>query len=79
MSRGCRGHGAVIATGTKVIVSYDLADDSVWGLGIGCSGAVDIRIERLEDDNVTRAWMAVALSAASARVEVFAPRPSSAA
>ena len=49
----------VIATGTPVIVSYDLADDSVWGLGIGCSGAVDIRIERLEDDAVTRAWMAV--------------------
>ena len=33
----------VIATGEPVIVSYDLADDSVWGLGIGCSGAVDIR------------------------------------
>ena len=47
----------VIATGAPVIVSYDLADDSVWGLGIGCSGAVDIRIERLEDDAVTRAWM----------------------
>ena len=26
----------VIATGEPVIVSYDLADDSVWGLGIGC-------------------------------------------
>ena len=49
----------VIATGTPVIVSYDLADDSVWGLGIGCSGAVDIRIERLDDDAVTRAWMAI--------------------
>ena len=40
----------VIATGEPVIVSYDLADDSVWGLGIGCSGAVDIRIERIDDD-----------------------------
>ena len=49
----------VIATGAPVIVSYDLADDSVWGLGIGCSGAVDIRIERLEDDAVTRAWMTI--------------------
>lgn len=49
----------VIATGAPVVVSYDLADDSLWGLGIGCSGAVDIRIERLEDDAVTRAWLAI--------------------
>ena len=47
----------VIATGEPVIVSYDLADDSVWGLGIGCSGAVDIRIERLEDDAITPQWL----------------------
>jgi xanthine dehydrogenase accessory factor len=47
----------VIDTGEPVIVSYDLADDSVWGLGIGCSGAVDIRIERLEDDAITREWL----------------------
>ncbi len=50
----------VIATGEPVIVSYDLADDSIWGLGIGCSGAVDIRIERLEDDAITREWLAIA-------------------
>jgi xanthine/CO dehydrogenase XdhC/CoxF family maturation factor len=49
----------VIATGEPVVVSYDLADDSVWGLGIGCSGAVDIRIERLEDDAITREWLAI--------------------
>ena len=49
----------VIATGAPVIVSYDLADDSIWGLGIGCSGAVDIRIERLDDDAVTGAWMTI--------------------
>src|SRR5262245_55910671 len=47
----------VIATGVPAIVSYDLADDSIWGLGIGCSGAVDIRIERIEDDSATRAWL----------------------
>ena len=47
----------VIATGEPVIVSYDLADDSIWGLGIGCSGAVDIRIERLDDDAITREWL----------------------
>ena len=49
----------VIATGEPVIVSYDLADESIWGLGIGCSGAVDIRIERLEDDAITRAWLTI--------------------
>jgi xanthine dehydrogenase accessory factor len=49
----------VIATGEPAIVSYDLADDSIWSLNIGCSGAVDIRIERIDDDNeVTRAWLA---------------------
>lgn len=46
----------VLDTGTPALVSYDLADDSVWGLNIGCSGAVDIRIERIEDDPVTLAW-----------------------
>jgi xanthine dehydrogenase accessory factor len=47
----------VIATGTPALACYDLEDDSVWSLGIGCSGAVDILIERLEDDEVTRAWI----------------------
>jgi xanthine dehydrogenase accessory factor len=49
----------VIATGEPVIVSYDLADDSVWGLGIGCSGAVDIRIERIVDDAITNNWLTI--------------------
>lgn len=47
----------VITTGEPVIVSYDLEEDSIWGLGIGCSGAVDIRIERLEDDPMTAVWL----------------------
>jgi len=49
----------VIATGEPVLVGYDLAEDSVWSLGVGCSGAVDIRIERVEDDPLTRAWLQV--------------------
>ena len=49
----------VIATGEPATVSYDLADDSIWSLNIGCSGAIDIRIERIEDDEVTRAWLGV--------------------
>jgi xanthine/CO dehydrogenase XdhC/CoxF family maturation factor len=47
----------VIATGTPIVTPYDLEEDSVWSLGIGCSGAVDIQIERLEDDPLTRAWL----------------------
>jgi xanthine/CO dehydrogenase XdhC/CoxF family maturation factor len=49
----------VITSGEPALVSYDLADDSMLGLGIGCTGAVDIRIERLEDDAVTREWLRV--------------------
>src|SRR5258706_6710815 len=49
----------VIATGEPALVSYDLADDSIWGLGIGCSGAVDIRIERIGDDAITNEWLAI--------------------
>src|SRR5262245_9884263 len=49
----------VIATGEPITMNYDLADDSVWGLGIGCSGAVDIRIERIEDDAITREWLGI--------------------
>ena len=49
----------VIASGEPAVVSYDLADDSIWGLGLGCSGAVDVLIERLEDDVVTRAWFTI--------------------
>ena len=49
----------VLDTGEPAVVTYDLADDSVWGLNIGCSGAVDIRIERIDDDVVTAAWLEV--------------------
>jgi xanthine/CO dehydrogenase XdhC/CoxF family maturation factor len=46
----------VIATGTPALVQYDLDDDSVWSLGIGCSGAIDVLIERLEHDEMSRSW-----------------------
>lgn len=49
----------VIATGEPVIVGYDLADDSLLGLGMGCSGAMDIRIEPLGDDPVTNEWLRI--------------------
>jgi xanthine dehydrogenase accessory factor len=47
----------VIATGEPVLVPYDLQDDSVWGLGIGCSGAVDVYIEPVSDEPVMRVWL----------------------
>ena len=49
----------VLATGSPIIVPYDLEEDSVWGVGIGCSGAVDIYIERIDDDAVTAQWLEV--------------------
>ena len=49
----------VIDTGVPALVRFDLADDSIWGLGLGCTGAVDIYIERVEDDAATNAWLAV--------------------
>lgn len=47
----------VISTGTPATARYDLEDDSVWSLGIGCSGAVDILIERLEWDAIDTGWL----------------------
>jgi xanthine dehydrogenase accessory factor len=47
----------VIRHGGAELLSFDLDDDSVFGLGIGCTGAVDILIERVEDDEITRAWL----------------------
>ena len=64
----------VIATGEPVIVSYDLADDSVWGLGIGCSGAVDIRIERIADDAITNDLVGDSRTRGGRRAR-HAPRP----
>jgi xanthine/CO dehydrogenase XdhC/CoxF family maturation factor len=64
LSGGCLEHAVaeaashVIDSGQPVVINYDLQDDSVWSLGIGCTGAVDIRIERLESDPLTLEWLA---------------------
>ncbi len=47
----------VLKSGQPVIREYDLEEDSIWSLALGCSGAVDIYIERLEDDPVTNEWL----------------------
>jgi xanthine/CO dehydrogenase XdhC/CoxF family maturation factor len=61
----------VIVTGEPIVLSYDLADDSSWGLGIGCSGTVDIRIERIEDDALSNRWLTI-LERGEAAVRVTA-------
>lgn len=40
----------VIASGKPRFVTYDLTadDDAVWGLGLGCNGAVDLFVEPLD-------------------------------
>ncbi|GGJ80767.1 xanthine dehydrogenase [Deinococcus aquiradiocola] len=47
----------IIASGTPEIVHYDLSEDATWGLGLGCGGSVDVRLERVERDPVTLAWL----------------------
>ncbi|QLG09764.1 XdhC family protein [Deinococcus sp. D7000] len=49
----------VIRSGVSTITHYDLSEDATWGLGIGCGGSVDVRVERVEaDDPVMGAWLA---------------------
>src|SRR4030065_353660 len=40
----------VIASGTPRVATYDLTadDNAVWGLGLGCNGAVEVFVEPLE-------------------------------
>lgn len=37
----------VMRNGEPIMKSYDLDEDLVWGLGLGCPGKVDIYIEPL--------------------------------
>ena len=47
----------VIASGRSQVVHYDLSEDATWGLGLGCGGSVDVRLERVEQNPVTLAWL----------------------
>ncbi|WP_264775719.1 XdhC family protein [Deinococcus aetherius] len=48
----------VIRTGQPTLTHYDLSEDATWGLGIGCGGSVDVRVERVDPgDPVTAAWL----------------------
>lgn len=61
----------VMASGEPRVVSYELDDEIVWGLGLGCGGTVDIRIERVDEEPTLQAWLAV-LEEATAAVLVTA-------
>jgi len=41
----------VLATGRPRLVNYDMTsdDDAVWGLGLGCNGAIDVFVEAVAD------------------------------
>ncbi len=47
----------LIAANTSKVVSYDLSEDAMWGLGIGCGGSVDILIEPLEGNALLESWL----------------------
>lgn len=47
----------VIASGERSLRHYDLSEDTLWSLGIGCGGNVDILVERVTGDAVLEAWL----------------------
>ena len=51
----------VLATGRPQLAQYDLTsdDDAVWGLGLGCNGAIDVFIEPVTGDLPARLRRAI--------------------
>lgn len=47
----------VIATGEPTLRHFDLAEDVVWGLGLGCGGAVDLYLEPLDTSAAHLGWL----------------------
>jgi xanthine/CO dehydrogenase XdhC/CoxF family maturation factor len=48
---------AVIASGDAEVHPFDLDEDVVWGLGLGCGGAVDVLIEAFDEGPAFSAWL----------------------
>ncbi|MEX2542790.1 MAG: XdhC family protein [Trueperaceae bacterium] len=46
----------IIESGTPAIHRFDLDEDVLWGLGIGCGGSIDIYIEPLVSEPVMNSW-----------------------
>ncbi len=49
----------VLRTGTPALRHYDLAEDVVWGLGLGCGGTVDVYIEAVDRAPLLGRWLAI--------------------
>ena len=47
----------VMETGEGVVQFFDLEEDLVWGLGLGCGGAVDVYIEPFDEGEANAAWL----------------------
>lgn len=39
----------VLATGQPKLLSYGIADEEAWTVGLPCGGEIDVFVERLED------------------------------
>jgi xanthine dehydrogenase accessory factor len=48
---------SVLRSGTPVLRHYDLAEDVVWGLGLGCGGTVDIYVEPVDGSPLLAEWL----------------------
>jgi xanthine dehydrogenase accessory factor len=47
----------VMESGQGVLKFFDLDEEVVWGLGLGCGGAVDVYIEPLDSGTEFEAWL----------------------
>jgi xanthine dehydrogenase accessory factor len=47
----------VMESGQAVVKFFDLDEEVVWGLGLGCGGAVDVYIEPLDIGEEFRLWL----------------------
>jgi xanthine/CO dehydrogenase XdhC/CoxF family maturation factor len=39
----------VMETGTPKVLSYGIADEEAWSVGLPCGGEIDVFVERLEE------------------------------
>jgi xanthine dehydrogenase accessory factor len=47
----------VMESGQAVVKFFDLDEEVVWGLGLGCGGAVDVYIEPLDSGEEFKLWL----------------------
>jgi xanthine dehydrogenase accessory factor len=49
----------VMESGQGVVQFFDLDEETVWGLGLGCGGAVDVYIEPLDSGAEFQQWLEI--------------------